>query len=133
MIGATIMCNSALLIKLNQMKNIAALYEKIIFFAWKKVITPTDKLELLSCTIAANTGHHQAGQNSAKYGLSMALKTVAGKNKIDTGLYTSLVELDRRVWKSKNFEELAVIIQQTDETFEMITSSSDAMIPVEKV
>ena len=75
---------------------------------------------MLSGTVAANTGHYEAGQNSTKYGLSMALKTIANKHQSDADLYNSLVELNRRVWESKSYNELTTIIRETDRAFQMI-------------
>ena len=104
------------------MKDYPMLYEKLVLFAWNQLWRSTDPFHLADTNTLGMVDNELSGQDGhdAKFGLSTALRKLAAENNNNEGIYTELMELDRKLWLALTFNDICVILDRTEEIFTKI-------------
>lgn len=95
------------------------LYENIILAAWGKTWKREDPFKLADAGTLSSADNELSGENGheAKFGLSTALRKVAADNE-NTALKPMLLDLDRKLWRAKDYNEVCQILEKTKTIFE---------------
>jgi hypothetical protein len=103
------------------MENYNMLYESIVLAAWGKTFRREDPLKLGDADTLSLVDNELSGINghNAKFGLSAALKKVAGDNE-GTAVNAALLDLDGKLWNAKSFNEMCQILNKTKTLFESV-------------
>jgi hypothetical protein len=103
------------------MKDYDMLFESLVLAAWGGTFRRDDPLRMGDADTLRLADNELSGRNghNAKFALSSALKKVAVENE-GTAVNAALLDLDEKLWKARNINEMFQILEKTKTLFESL-------------
>ena len=91
------------------------LFERIVLSAWGKTWRREDPFQLGDADTLGGVNNDLSGDNGhdVRFALSSALKKIAAENSNKQEIHDSLIDLDKRVWSAKVYNDICVIMEET--------------------
>ncbi|WP_148707377.1 hypothetical protein [Chitinophaga skermanii] len=98
------------------------LYEEIVLSAWGKTDRNQDPFRLGDKNTLKMAYNDLRGDNGhdIRFSLACALRKVAADQAENKPVSKTLLDLDRKAWKAKSYNDITIILEDADKIFKQI-------------